>query len=351
MIELVNLCKTLGNFHLSNINLNIKKNEYFVILGPTGTGKTVILETIAGLYHPDKGEILFKRKNINKISPEDRNIGFVYQEYALFPHLNVKDNIIFGLKLRKISQCEIDKKLKDVSELLSIDHLLNRYPSTLSGGEQQRVAIARILVIKPEILLLDEPLSALDPRTKENFIKELKKIHKNFNTTTLHITHDFNEALALADRIGVMKDGKIIQVGTPDEIFYEPQNDFIANFIGIENIYEAVVKDEDGVSELQIGNIKLKAKTSLKGKVSTIIPPEEIILSKENFKTSAQNSLKCNVKNIYKEGKLIKVEMKCENLLIKALITKYALKDLDISIGSKIFAIFKTTSVKVYKTS
>lgn len=351
MIDIVNLCKTLGNFHLRNINLKVKKNEYFVILGPTGTGKTVILETIAGLYKPDKGKILFKRKNINKISPEERNIGFVYQEYALFPHLNVRDNIIFGLKLRKFSQTEINKKVKDVSKLLSICHLLDRYPTTLSGGEQQRVAIARILVIRPEVLLLDEPLSALDPRTKENFIRELKKIHKKFNTTTIHITHDFNEALALADRIGVMKDGEIIQVGTPEEIFYEPQNDFIAEFIGIENIYEAVIKEENGMPQVEIGSIRLKAKTDLKGKVSTIIPPEEVILSNENFKTSAQNSLKCYVKSVYNEGKLIKVEMQCENLIIKALITKYALKDLDIKPGSEIFALFKTTSVKVYKAS
>jgi len=351
MIELINLYKSLGDFHLKDINLKIDTNEYFVILGPTGTGKTVILETIAGLYNPDKGKILFNRKPINKVSPEDRNIGFVYQEYALFPHLNVKDNIIFGLKLRKIPQWIIDKKIKEVSELLSIDHLLNRYPGTLSGGEQQRVAIARILVIKPEVLLLDEPLSALDPRTKENFIRELKKIHKKFNTTTIHITHDFNDALALADRIGVMKDGKIVQVGTPNEIFYKPENDFIASFIGIENIYKGEIKGENGIQELKIGTVNLKAKTDLKGKVSTIIPPEEIILSKENYRTSAQNSLKCSVNSIYTEGKLIKVEMKCKNLIIKALITKYALKDLNIRVGDEIFAIFKTTSVKVYKTS
>lgn len=351
MIELVNVCKTLGDFHLRDVSFKLEKNEYFVILGPTGTGKTVILETIAGLYKPDKGQILLNNENINNILPECRDIGFVYQEYALFPHLNVRDNIIFGLKLRNIAPADIDKKLKDVTELLSINHLLDRYIGTLSGGEQQRIAIARILVIKPDVLLLDEPLSALDPRTKEDFIKELKKIHKKFNTTTIHITHDFNEAFALADRIGIMKDGRIIQIGSPEEIFYNPNKEFVAKFIGVENIYEAEVKDSNGIQELLIGNIKVKTKTELRGKVSSIIPPEEIILSNENFLTSAQNSLECEVLGISAEGKMIRVEMKCKDLTIRALITKYALEDLKICVGNKIFALFKASSVKVYKSS
>lgn len=232
MIELINLNKSLGDFSLKNINLKIEDNEFFVILGPTGTGKTVILETIAGMYQPDTGKVLFNGMDTAELYPEQRNIGFVYQDYLLFPHLNVRENIIFGMKLRKIPNSIMDEKLDKIIKMLKIDHLVKRFPATLSGGEQQRVSLARILVLSPDIMLLDEPFSALDPRTKQEFQKELKKLHNEFKTTTIHITHDFNEAFALADRICIMNNGEIIQVGTPDEIFYRPSNDFVANFIG-----------------------------------------------------------------------------------------------------------------------
>jgi molybdate transport system ATP-binding protein/molybdate/tungstate transport system ATP-binding protein len=236
MIEIIDLNKTLGDFKLSNINLRIEDNEYFVILGPTGTGKTVILETLAGMYKPDTGMILFDGEDTVDLYPEQRNIGFVYQDYMLFPHLNVRENILFGMKLRKVPREDMEKKLGQILKMLNIDHLEKRYPATLSGGEQQRVSIARILVLSPDIMLLDEPFSALDPRTKQEFQTELKKLHKEFKTTTIHITHDFNEAFALADRICVMNKGEIVQVGSPDEIIYHPVNDFVARFIGCDSM-------------------------------------------------------------------------------------------------------------------
>ncbi len=235
MLKLQNVYKQLGEFHLKDINLEINSGEYFVILGPTGTGKTVVLELIAGMYHPDRGEIYFENENWLNTCPEHRGIGFVYQDYELFPHLTVKENIIFGLKIRKYSSTVINKKLNEMVEMFGIGHLLDRYPSTLSGGEQQRTALARALITSPKILLLDEPLSALDPRSKEVFQQELKRIHQTLKTTTLHVTHDFNEAMYLADRIGVMRNGEIAQVGTPEEIFRRPKDTFVASFVGIKN--------------------------------------------------------------------------------------------------------------------
>ncbi|MCY6369201.1 ABC transporter ATP-binding protein [Clostridium ganghwense] len=239
MLRIENLYKRLGNFQLKDINLNINEGEYFVILGPTGTGKSVVLEVIAGLYKPDEGHFYFQGKDLSREYPENRELGFVYQDYLLFPHLSVKENIIFGLKQKKIPKNQIEYKLDEIVSMFKIEHLLNRRPTTLSGGEQQRVAIARALITSPKILLMDEPLSSLDPSTKGEFLNMLRGIHEKRQNTVIHVTHDFNVALYLADRIAIMKDGEIVQVGTPKEIFKKPNSTFVAKFIGIENTFNS----------------------------------------------------------------------------------------------------------------
>lgn len=232
MLKLEHINKKLGDFKLKDISFQVKEGEYFVILGPTGTGKSIVLETIAGVHSPDSGSIYINNMDISNVPPQHRNIGFVYQDYLLFPHLSVRENIIFGLKAKKMPRCSMEKVLNEISTMLNIEHLLNRSTLTLSGGEQQRVAFARAIVTSPKILLLDEVSSALDPHTKEVFQHNLKSLHKKLKTTTIHITHDFNEALYLADRIAVMRNGEIQQIGTTDEIFNHPKSEFIADFIG-----------------------------------------------------------------------------------------------------------------------
>ncbi|MCD6133364.1 MAG: ATP-binding cassette domain-containing protein, partial [Deltaproteobacteria bacterium] len=204
MIEIENISKNLGEFFLRDISFDIKDGEYFMILGPTGAGKTILLETIAGIYRPDKGRILMAGKDITYVPPKDRNISMVYQDYMLFPHLNVEQNVAFGLRLRKTPKEIIKDKVEKSSKLLNIYHLLHRYPGTLSGGEKQRVAIARAMVIEPYALLLDEPLSALDMQTRDRLRQELKRIHSITKTTIVHVTHNFEEVFSLADRVAVM---------------------------------------------------------------------------------------------------------------------------------------------------
>ncbi len=218
MLEIKDIKLKLGRFALNNIDLKINIGEYFVILGPSGAGKTVLLETIAGLYTPDKGYILYNKDDMVLLPPEKRDIGFVYQDYELFPHMTVEDNIIFGLKIRKMDKSIIAEKLYKLVSMLKIEHLLKRYPSKLSGGEKQRVALARAIIISPKILLLDEPLSALDIMIKPTLQQEIKNIHKEFVPTIIHVTHDIGEAIFLADRIGIMNDGNLLKVFEREEI-------------------------------------------------------------------------------------------------------------------------------------
>jgi ABC-type sugar transport system ATPase subunit len=344
MLKINSVDKKLGDFHLKNINLDIFEGEYFVILGPTGTGKTVVLELIAGLHFPDNGDILFGDKNLLKLYPEQREVGFVYQDYALFPHLTVKENILFGMKIRKYPEKTINEKLTEMVEMLGIGHLLERYTSTLSGGEQQRTALARALVTSPKILLMDEPLSALDPRSKDIFQNELKSIHKSLNTTTIHVTHDFNEALFLADRIGVMHEGSIIQVGTPQEIFRKPQNTFVASFVGIENIYEG---ERNGNVISLAPEVSFYTEKNGNGKINVTVHPEDIVISKQSMDKRTKNSFCGRVSGIVNKGPLCKLTLDI-GVPLTCFTTSQYIKDMSICIDDNLWAAFEDSAVHVF---
>ena len=242
IIELKNLSKNFDdNQVLKGIDLNIYENEFLTLLGPSGCGKTTILRIIGGFEEPSHGQVLFNGKDIAKVPPYKREVNTVFQKYALFPFLNVYDNVAFGLNIKKTDKKEIEKKVTKILELVGLKGFEKRDVTSLSGGQQQRVAIARALVNEPKVLLLDEPLGALDAKLRKGMQAELKKIQKEVGITFIFVTHDQEEALSMSDTIVVMNDGVIQQIGTPMDIYNEPENRFVATFIGESNIIEGVM--------------------------------------------------------------------------------------------------------------
>lgn len=245
IIELKNISKNFEDQQvLKGIDLNIYENEFLTLLGPSGCGKTTLLRIIGGFEEPSNGQLIFDGKDISKVPPYKREVNTVFQKYALFPFLNVADNIAFGLNLKKMDKDVIEKKVSKMLELVGLKGFEKRYVTLLSGGQQQRVAIARALVNEPKVLLLDEPLGALDAKLRKDMQTELKKIQKEVGITFIFVTHDQEEALSMSDTIVVLNDGVIQQIGTPMDIYNEPQNRFVAEFIGESNIIEGnMIKD------------------------------------------------------------------------------------------------------------
>lgn len=288
MLEVKGLSFKIGNFLLDNINLNINKNEYFVLLGRSGSGKTTLIKCISGLYKISKGKIFLHGNDITNTLPEDRKIGYLPQDYALFPHLNVYDNILFGIKSGKRNSIEITEKLEQMINLLSIKDLLKRDVPNLSGGEKQKVALARALIVHPQVLLLDEPFSSIDHGLKVELWFEIKEILNRMNITVIHITHNLDEAHAVADSVSVLIKGKIEQTGKSEDIFLRPKTEQVALYQGIKNIYTGVV------SEIDKDKIKIKCNgfniIALKNKdfsenqeVKFCIRPQDIKIIKENI--------------------------------------------------------------------
>lgn len=236
--------KRFGDFvALDDINFTIKPGEFFSLLGPSGCGKTTLLRIIAGFEFPDDGAVLFDDKNVVALPPNKRHSNTVFQTYALFPHMTIYENVAFPLRLKKLPKDEIDKKVREYVHLVQLDEHINKKPNQLSGGQKQRVAIARALINEPKVLLLDEPLSALDAKLRANLLIDLDRLHDQIGITFIYVTHDQSEALSVSDRIAVMNHGHVLQIGTPYEIYESPATQFVAQFIGETNLFSAEVAD------------------------------------------------------------------------------------------------------------
>jgi len=314
MIRTVNLTKRLGEFQLLEANVTIEEGEYFVLLGPTGAGKTIFVECIAGIYEPDGGSVLIGEENVTRLRPEERRLGYVPQDYALFPHLSVERNIGFGLAVRREDPTEIARRTRELSDLLGITPLLPRAIRTLSGGERQRVALARALAIRPRVLLLDEPLSAVDEQTRETLCGELRRIHEELKTTTIHVSHNFEETLSLADRIGVLRDGVIQQIGTPDEIFRRPANEFVARFVRAENILPGVATPgAEGVEVTLRNGPTVRATGAAAGPVMIVVRPEHIEVLATAPEGPVANCYRGHVRDTLDRGATVKLWVEGES--------------------------------------
>src|SRR5438552_15909469 len=246
-IAVENLTKRFGAVGaVSRVSLSIQEGEMFTLLGPSGCGKTTLRRLLAGFYNADEGEIRFGDRVVNDVPPHERGIGMVFQNYALWPHMTVSENVSYGLKLRKVSSSDTAARVNGVLEKVGLTGLSDRYPGQLSGGQQQRVALARALVLNPQMLLLDEPLSNLDAKIRVQVRSEIRKLQQQLGITTIYVTHDQEEALSLSDRVAVMKDGRVLQVGAPKELYERPANRFVADFIGINNLVEVTVRTVEG---------------------------------------------------------------------------------------------------------
>ncbi|MGX1307578.1 putative spermidine/putrescine transport system ATP-binding protein [Amorphus suaedae] len=246
-VTLTNIVKRFGSFTaLHPMSMEIAEGTFVTLLGPSGCGKTTTLRMIAGLLDPSEGEITIKGRRMNDVPIHKRNLGLVFQNYALFPHKTISENVAFGLKYRDVGRADAERRVREALELVQLPHVGDRYPKELSGGQQQRIALARALVIEPDVLLLDEPLSALDANLREDMRVELKRIQHRIGVTTVFVTHDQSEALAMSDRVVVMSDGRVEQIGAPEDVYNNPQSEFVARFLGASNVLDARCTGVDG---------------------------------------------------------------------------------------------------------
>jgi molybdate transport system ATP-binding protein len=346
MLELRNISKRFVDFWMKDVSFSVEQGDYFILLGESGAGKSMVLETIAGLVIPDSGTIMLDGRDITTEKIQNRRIGLVFQDHAIFPHLTVKENIAYSLHGAEMSKEEKHGKVKAIAHELGIVELLQRKPGTLSGGELQRVALGRTLIQQPAILLLDEPLSSLDTRLKDDLRRLLRAIHRK-GQTILQVTHDYEEALSLGTRIAVIHHGTIIQSGTPAEVFHHPKSEFVARFIGVKNFFAAKLVTDNQVAFAHMGNnIQVRVVTDVPdGDGFILIRGEDILLSVLPVETSATNNFKGTIVEVVPNAGGVDVTVDA-GIELHALITRESLEKLGLMAGKTCWVHFKATAVR-----
>lgn len=351
MLRLININRRLGDFALSDVNLEVSDGQYYVLLGRSGSGKTQLLELIAGLEHPDSGTIMLDDDDITHQKIQERKVGIVFQDYAVFPHMTVFGNIAYPLKVRKVNKSSIAEKVEQVATSMNISHLLARSTQKLSGGELQRVALARTLITSPRLLLLDEPLSSLDTSLKD----DLKSLLRNLNKaglTIVHVTHDYGDAISLARRVGVIHNGRIIQEGSVDEVFKNPSNRFVARYAGIRNFFKVDISGENGsLFGVTEHNIKFKLNGETPGRDNLLlIKSDSIVLSNELPANKELNIFKGIIKEIltYEFGKEVIIDA---GELFYANTQASEMENLRLKEGNEVWMSFSSDEIVIIKGS
>ncbi len=350
-VRIDNVVKKFGDFRaVDGVSISVKEGEFFTLLGPSGCGKTTLLRMIAGFNKIDQGEIYFGNKLINNIAPNKRDIGMVFQNYAVFPHMSVAENVAYGLKARKVPKAEREKRVMEALELVQIADLKDRRPDALSGGQQQRVALARAFVIEPSILLMDEPLSNLDAKLRVQMRGMIKKLQSKLGITTIYVTHDQEEALSISDRIAVMNAGHIMQIGKPDAIYRKPDNLFVANFIGNSNQLEGRIShcSEGGEAVIELKgecreDVKLRERYT--GNVTAAIRPEHFI-----FAEKGRNTLHGKIETATFLGDFVQYEVELSDGQVIE-VNEYGNMDDLREEGTEVDLAFKADHISIYKNS
>ena len=349
MLELRGLHKRLGTLVLEGVDLSLTPGEYFVLLGPSGVGKTVLLEMVAGLIAPDAGHVLWNGRDLTTTPPERRGFSLVCQDYALFPHMTVAENLAYGLRARGVAAGERAARVERTARSLGIDSLLRRTPEALSGGEQQRVALARALVTDPAVLLLDEPLAALDRGLRLRLRRELQRVQRETGRTFLHVTHDPEEAFFLGDRVGIMLHGRLHWAGAPEELVRRPPDREVAEFLEMRNILS--VTCAQGVC--QADGLQIHAAAAADTTSHLWIRPEEILLSRQPFASSARNQFAGTVVDWELSGGLLAVRVAISapadrGLHLTALLTLLSFTELELATGTPVYCIFKSSALHCF---
>ncbi len=348
MIRVVGLSKRLGAFRLRGVSFEVARGDYAVLLGPTGCGKTVLLETLVGINRPDAGEVWLDGQDVTRWAPERRGIGFVYQRSMLFPNLSVRGNIAYGLRYHGVPRAERGRRVERVAELVGVGHLLHRGIGALSGGEMQKVALARALAIEPRVLLFDEPLAPLDPPAKAALYGELAALHRQLGTTILHVTHDQEEARILGKTIGVVRDGLLLQFGPKDEVFDRPNSPFVARFVGTENVFAGYAVPEGDVARIALGRGSLKARTGLTGRVGVCVRPELISIRPSATPAEATNRIEGKVEAVSDRGALVRYEVATASQRFAVLQPKRDYAAAGLAVGQAVAISFEPSAVHVF---
>lgn len=353
MIRTEGLSYSIGDFRLSEIDLEIARGEYFVLMGPPGSGKSILLECLCGLKRAGAGRIVIDGRDVTGLEPRDRGIGYVPQDNALFPHRSVAGNICFGLRARGLNRHQARQRADDAADLLGIRHLMTRRVTGLSGGEKQRVALARALVMEPKVLLLDEPVSTLDEATRYLICGELRQLQRRFDVTTLHVSHNLEEALSVADRAGILHQGRFQQTGTLDELLRRPQTEFVARFMRCENLFDgeaALTDGPSGRSAVRVGEVTFTAPGGHEGQVKIMIRPEHLHLACTGCTGSGdQTDLPVKLVGIEDRGAYVRAELDGPVRLV-AHLSHTAFAELGLAIGAEVVAVVRPEHVYVLPT-